>query len=91
MVKVYRKKPIAVEAIQWDGSTESKKAVALLFPNVSVECSNGDLYIRYRGAPRSLIATKGDYLIKEDGEIYSVKEEVFLKFFEEVDLYNEVL
>ena len=80
MVKKYRKKPVTIEAIQWNGEnlseidefTESKvknHESVLIIPTLE-----GDMY-----------ASLSDYIIKGvNGEFYPCKPDIFAKTYEEV-------
>ena len=80
MYKKYRKKPVIIEAIQWNGKnlpeidefTESKvknHGLVLIIPTLE-----GDMY-----------ASLSDYIIKDvDGEFYPCKPNIFAKTYEEV-------
>ena len=80
MYKKYRKKPVIIEAIQWNGEnlseidefTESKvknHESVLIIPTLE-----GDMY-----------ASLSDYIIKGvNGEFYPCKPDIFAKTYEEV-------
>ena len=80
MIKKYRKKPVTIEAIQWNGEnlseidefTESKvknHESVLIIPTLE-----GDMY-----------ASLSDYIIKGvNGEFYPCKPNIFAKTYEEV-------
>lgn len=80
MYKKYRKKPVTIEAIQWNGEnlseidefTESKvknHESVLIIPTLE-----GDMY-----------ASLSDYIIKGvNGEFYPCKPNIFAKTYEEV-------
>lgn len=80
MVKKYRKKPVTIEAIKWNGEnlseidefTESKvknHESVLIIPTLE-----GDMY-----------ASLSDYIIKGvNGEFYPCKPDIFAKTYEEV-------
>ena len=90
MIKQYRKKPVMIEAIQYDG-TEKSVCEILTFTRgnnnahfITVEC--GDLMIPTLGG--KMRASRGDYIIKEPfGKIrgfYPCKPDIFKKTYEEV-------
>ena len=80
MIKKYRKKPVTIEAIQWNGEnlseidefTESKvknHESVLIIPTLE-----GDMY-----------ASLNDYIIKGvNGEFYPCKPNIFAKTYDEV-------
>ena len=80
MIKKYRKKPVTIEAIQWNGgnlseirdfmrSTVETHESVLIIPTLE-----GDMY-----------ASLNDYIIKGvNGEFYPCKPYIFAKTYEEV-------
>ena len=98
MVKKYRRKPIILEAVRW---TEDNTDEVLDFGQGKIKykrykyCPNGrdivygeELHIETLEG--TLIASKGDYIIKEiRGEFYPCKPDVFEKIYEEVREYKE--
>ena len=80
MIKKYRKKPVTIEAIQWNGenlseirdfmrSTVETHGLVLIIPTLE-----GDMY-----------ASLNDYIIKGvNGEFYPCKPYIFAKTYEEV-------
>ena len=82
MIKKYRKKPVTIEAIQWNGenlseirdfmrSTVETHGLVLIIPTLE-----GDMY-----------ASLNDYIIKGiNGEFYPCKPYIFAKTYEEVIL-----
>ena len=80
MYKKYRKKPVIIEAIQWNGENLSEMVeftrgkvkshgLVLIIPTLE-----GDMY-----------ASLSDYIIKGvNGEIYPCKPNIFAKTYEEV-------
>ena len=85
MIKMYRKKPVVIEALKWDGRSLSK---ALEF------CGKRQVEIigKYPG-PLKIITLEGimqadigDYIIKGvKGECYPCKPDIFELTYEEVD------
>lgn len=81
MNKKYRKKPVIIEAIQWDGENLSeidkftqgkvkKHESVLIIPTLE-----GDMYV-----------SLNDYIIKGvKGEFYPCKPNIFLATYEEVE------
>ena len=80
MIKKYKKKPVIIEAIQWNGENLSEidkftqgkvknHESVLIIPTLE-----GDMY-----------ASIGDYIIKGvNGEFYPCKPDIFAKTYEEV-------
>lgn len=80
MIKKYRKKPVVIEAIQWNGENLSEidkftqgkvknHGLVLIIPTLE-----GDMY-----------ASLSDYIIKGvNGEFYPCKPAIFAKTYEEV-------
>ena len=84
----YRKKPVVIEAIQWDGSNldEIKKFTGdhadVKYGEKDGE-SIADLFIHTLEG--DMHASKGDYIIKGvHGEFYPCKPDVFSQTYEEV-------
>lgn len=78
----YRKKPVVIEAIQYDGSG---KSVSEIYCNLGTEFYlNADgLYIKTLEG--DMKANVGDYIIKGiNGEMYPCKPGIFEKTYEEV-------
>lgn len=78
MIKKYRKKPVEIEAFQWDG-----KDLMLLnhFVETGIIVDSGAVYIpTFEG---NMIVSAGDYIIKGvNGEFYSCKPDIFEKTYE---------
>ena len=80
MVKKYRKKPVIIEAIQWDDKNLSKidkfmgGIVEIKVTTLVIHTLEGDME-----------ASIGDYIIKGvNGEFYPCKPDIFAKTYEEV-------
>ena len=88
MIKRYVKRPIAIEAIQWDGTNTSElmkfsRDVRFIYhedntktvlPQLYIQTLEGDLYAKI-----------GDYIIKGvKGEIYPCNRLIFEETYEEV-------
>jgi len=68
---LYRKKPVVIEAIQWDGNTEP-----MLDFCKSAEFIDGELYIQTLEG--NMKASIGDFIIKGvQGEFYPCKPDIF--------------
>ena len=83
----YRKKPVVIDAIQWDGINEAE---------ISRFVADKDLYFfdedRVRGGlviktlEGENSASIGDYIVKGvDGEFYPCKPDVFEKTYEPIE------
>lgn len=85
VVKTYRKKPVEVQAMVWDGRSISK---AIKFCGKE----NLDITGKYPGKLKIktlegvMTADVGDYIIKGvNGEFYPCKPDIFEKTYEEVE------
>lgn len=89
----YRKKPVVIEAVQFDGSWESAKPIlewmeeALSLEATSptwMDINGGEIYIwTLEGR---MIASKGDFIIKGvKNEFYPCKPEIFEATYELVE------
>lgn len=80
MIKKYRKKPVAIEAIQWNGKNLSEIDN---FMGGTVENKGTTLVIHTLEG--DMEASIGDYIIKGvNGEFYPCKPDIFAKTYEEV-------
>jgi len=78
----YRKKPVEVEAIQYDGFHTGK--LNNFCGDKIVEPVDGSPFIRTLEG--DMIISKGDYVIKGvNGEFYPCKPEIFEKTYEKVE------
>lgn len=78
----YRKKPIIIDAIKYDGTLES--IVPLGMPEVCQDFISDDLIIPTLEG--DMKANKGDYIIKGiKGEFYPCKPDIFEACYEKVD------
>ncbi len=77
----FRKKPIVIDAIKYDGTLES--VLPLGMPEVCQDFCSDDLLIpTLEGEMRAL---KGDYIIKGiKGEFYPCKPDIFESTYEQV-------
>lgn len=82
MAKKYRKKPVMVEAVKWDGTNKVEIQHFMgryldentIFQHLIIPTLEGDM-----------IASCGDYIIKGvHGEFYPCKPDIFVKTYEEV-------
>lgn len=88
MKKIYRKKPVEIEAIQFEDTPE-------VLSELSDFINNQDLRVDYKDPENPVIkietlegvmkASVGDYIIKGvNGEFYPCKPDIFNKTYEEV-------
>lgn len=86
MVKKYIKKPIVIEAIQWDGSTKRKLEIVDFMKSGQYQESffnPGELIIPTLEG--DLTVSVGDFIIKGiKGEFYPCKPDIFEATYEEV-------
>jgi hypothetical protein len=83
----YRKKPIVIEAVQFDGSNGSKNALMKLMDTnfiASVKIEGVEQFT-IETLEGNMTATEGDYIIKGvKGEIYPCKPDIFEMTYEKV-------
>lgn len=88
-MQTFRKKPVTIQAIQWDGSIESGETIAALMPAVNIHSEGRD----DPRPPRLSIATLegvmtarvGDWIIQGvAGEVYPCKADIFAATYEPV-------
>lgn len=99
MVKQYRKKPVVVEAIQWNGNSNKQEIEKFVGRVLEVDLESETAYLAGKGAPifSLLIETKegvmkafkSDYIIKEpfptgDRDFYPCKPDIFEATYEVV-------
>lgn len=79
----YRKKPIVIEAMQYNGKNSTEIMVQLGMPEIGEELCSDDLLINtLEGEMR---ASVGDYIIKGiKGEFYPCKPDIFEASYEEI-------
>jgi hypothetical protein len=76
----YRKKPVVIEAIQWDGTTESSHEI-IKFADVIWHCNHNHMTICTLEG--NMKASIGDYIIKGvQGEFYPCKPDIFESTYE---------
>lgn len=87
-IRLYRKRPVVIEAMKWDGSAEvmswiaeeGKRELSASFktnkPTLTIHTLEGDM-----------TADFGDYIIKGvKGEFYPCKPDIFDMTYEEIDI-----
>lgn len=104
MVKNYRKKPVIVEAIQFNGNSNKSEVEKFVGKELKAELESETAYIAGKGAPifSLLIETKegimkamqNDYIIKEafptgDRDFYPCKPEIFEQTYEDESIQKK--
>lgn len=78
----YRKKPVVIEAIQWNGNNMDE---ILDFAKDSFSLNPLTNEIMISTLEGNMIASKGDYIIKGvSGEFYPCKPDIFAKTYKEI-------
>ena len=81
----YRKKPVEIEAIQWDGNNTFEVREFCDFGCDSVSDGRYKVII-IETLEGKMAARKGDYIIKGvNGELYPCKQDIFEKTYEVVE------
>lgn len=81
----YRKKPVVVEAVQWNGN--NYKEVIDFAENKIWFDALGNIWIATLEG--DMVAKKGDYIIKGvQGEFYPCKPDIFEETYEELEYLN---
>lgn len=79
----YRKKPIVIEAIQYDGNNAQQIMLQFALPSICDDLFGETLEIETLEG--TMTASKGDYIIKGiKGELYPCKPDIFEASYEEV-------
>lgn len=87
MIKKYIKRPIAVEAVQWEGRPGSytPEEHNFLFDKAQYEIDGEEVVLIVHTLEGDMKAHPGDYIVKGvDGEFYPVKKEIFEKTYREL-------
>ena len=80
MIRKYRKKPVVVEAVQWDGCN---KVEIQRFMNQYLDEREGRKELIIPTLEGQHIASLGDFIIKGvHGEFYPCKPDIFWKTYE---------
>ena len=84
MIQKYIKKPVEIEAIQWDGTYVGSRKIEMEFPDLNTISKSyhdeSDIcsHWKIQTLEGSLDVTKGDYVIKGvKGEFYPCKPDIF--------------
>ena len=88
---MYRKKPVVIEAIQWDGTESCIQRIKAQFPAIETCAKSGQLksdevtHWRIATLEGSHIVSVGDYVIKGvAGEFYPCKPGIFEATYESI-------
>lgn len=77
MIKKYRKKPVEIEAIQWNGKNATEVAEFTRGTDRYIEVEN-DKIVRIQTLEGIMTASLNDYIIKGvKGEFYPCKPDIF--------------
>lgn len=83
----FRKKPIVIEAAQWDGENFSSIAELAINGSRIVKKEKTSLFIKTLEG--TMEARKGDWIIKGiNGEVYPCKPDIFEKTYEKLYPYE---
>ena len=89
MIKRYIKKPVQIEAIQWDGTNTAElmrfsRDIRFIYHDEGKNSISTELYIQ---TPEGDLYPKiGDYLIKGiNGKVYPYARKLFEELYEEVE------
>lgn len=96
MTKKFRKKPVVIEAIQWNGNSNKQEIDSFVGKTLTTELESETAYLAGRGLPQfSLIietlegnhkAMPNDWIIKGvNGEFYPCKPDIFDVTYEPVN------
>lgn len=85
-VNHYRKKPIIIEAIKWDGTNFVYVSEFIGYRKRALDCERSIIIETLEG---DMKASVGDYIIKGvSGEFYPCKPDIFKKTYEPVKMQN---
>ena len=83
-VKKYRKRPVVIEALRWNGVFDHKLLSFIDANLVSLGYSDGEVYFFIKTLEGDHKVTVGDYIIKGiKGEFYPCKPDIFEKTYDE--------
>lgn len=81
----YRKKPVVIEAVQWDGENPAQ-VVVLAKDNIRLIEWNEDNSLTIKTLEGGMKADIGDFIIKGvKGELYPCKPDIFEQTYEPVE------
>lgn len=85
MIKKYKKLPVVIEAIQWDGLNDID-VLEFAEDNVEFRYRDNEVRLIIHTLEGNMNASIGDHIIRGvNGEYYACKPDVFVKTYEEVD------
>ena len=85
MIKKYIKKPVIIEAVQWNGHNCTEVATFVAGTKRTFGFSGDSCIIETLEG--TMIASKGDYIIKGiKGEFYPCKPDIFQATYEECEV-----
>ena len=85
-MKKYRKKPVVIEAIQWDGFNETLLKISAMSRTRKVRHDPDTSTLEIETLEGNHIANEGDFIIKGvKGECYPCKPDIFELTYEAVD------
>ena len=84
-MKQYRKKPVVIEAVQWDGTIDGCIEVYKILEEGNHEVTLGDGKLKIPTLEGVISASPGDYIVKGiKGEVYPCKPDIFEQTYDEV-------
>ena len=82
----YRKKPVEVEAVKWEGGKEQYELIMSLAPKDTVFYREQEAAFDIYTLEGVMRASLGDYIIKGvQGEFYPCKPDIFEQTYEKVE------
>ena len=82
----YRKKPVVVDAIRWDGSDQSQREIVIWANGRRViRGFDTDYYLSIASLKGQMRAAPGDWIIRGEGEFYACKPDIFEATYEPVE------
>jgi hypothetical protein len=83
MMAKFRKRPTVIEAIQFTAEGNSFDLGELLSEGGRIDFNDGHILIHTRGG--MVRADLNDWIIRENGELYPIKSDVFILTYEAID------
>ena len=85
MINKYRKKPVVIEATQYQGTEKSANEIKKDCPNANYLGSEGHYFLIIPTLEGDMRAEEGDWIIKGvKGEFYPCKPDIFEATYEKV-------
>ena len=82
----YRKKPVIIESIRWDGGNLSEIEEFVGSRIITSYYDNGEEFLIIKTLEGDMKAQKGDWIIKGvKGEFYPCKPDIFEQTYEKID------